>query len=112
MREKAKSITLKRRFYMRCRCVDMRNKEVINVKTGARLGCVSDIEIDTHEARLVAIIIYGRLRCCGLLGREDDVIIRWEDIEVIGEDTILVKHNIGIRRKKRHFAEFMRLLKG
>lgn len=96
---------------MRCRCIDMRNKEVINVKTGVRLGCVSDIEIDTHEAKLIAIIIYGRLKCFGLLGRDDDIIIRWEDIEVIGEDTILVKHNVDIKRKKRKFQELRRLLK-
>ncbi len=85
---------------MRCRIVEMRNKEVINVKTGVRLGCVSDVEIDTKDAKLTAIVIYGRLRWCGLLGRDDDLIIRWEDIEIIGEDTILVKHNVGHRPKK------------
>lgn len=96
---------------MRCRIVDMRNKEVINVKTGVRLGCVSDIEVDTKDARLVAIVIYGRLRWCGLLGREDDIIIRWEDIEIIGEDTILVKHNVECKRKKRRLPEFKRFLR-
>lgn len=96
---------------MRCRVVDMRNKEVINVKTGVRLGCVSDVEIDTKDAKLLAIVIYGRLRWCGLLGREDDIIIRWEDIEIIGEDTILVKHNVGAKRKKRRFQEFRRFFK-
>ncbi len=97
---------------MRCRGVDLRNKEVINAKTGARLGCVSDIEVDTHDARLLAIVIYGRLRCCGLLGREDDMIIRWEDIDVIGEDTILVRHNVGVHRKKRLFSELRRFFSG
>ena len=96
---------------MRCRVVDMKNKEVINVKTGARLGCVSDVEIDTKDARLLAIVIYGRLRWCGLLGRDDDIIIRWEDIEIIGEDTILVKHNAGAKRKKSRFSEFRRFFK-
>lgn len=96
---------------MRCRIVDMRNKEVINIKTGVRLGCVSDVEIDTKDAKLVAIVIYGRLKCWGIFGREDDIVIRWEDIEVIGEDTILVKHNIVVKRKRRKFQEFRRLLK-
>ena len=96
---------------MRCRVVDMRNKEVINVKTGVRLGCVSDVEIDTKDARLIAIVIYGRLRWCGLLGRDDDIIIRWEDVEIIGEDTILVKHNVGAKRKRRRFQELSRFLK-
>ncbi|CDB23622.1 sporulation protein YlmC/YmxH family [Clostridium sp. CAG:557] len=96
---------------MRCRVVDMRNKEVINVKTGVRLGCVSDVEIDTKDAKLLAIVIYGRLRWCGLLGREDDIIIKWDDIEIIGEDTILVKHNVGAKRKRRRFPELKRFLK-
>ncbi len=75
---------------MNCRIVDLRNKEVINIKNGARLGYVSDVEVDTCDARLVAIVIYGRPRFFGLLGREDDCIIDWGDIEVIGEDSILV----------------------
>ena len=96
---------------MKCSIADMRNKEVINVKTGVRLGCVSDVEIDTKDAKLLAIVIYGRLRWCGLLGREDDIIIKWDDIEIIGEDTILVKHNVGAKRKRRRFPELKRFLK-
>ena len=76
-----------------------------------RLGCVSDVEIDTKDAKLLAIVIYGRLRWCGLLGREDDIIIKWDDIEIIGEDTILVKHNVGAKRKRRRFPELKRFLK-
>ncbi|MBQ1441793.1 MAG: YlmC/YmxH family sporulation protein [Clostridia bacterium] len=82
---------------MNCRIVDLRNKEVINIKDGARLGYVSDVEVDTCDARLVAIVIYGRARLFGLLGREDDCIIEWSDIEVIGEDSILV--NCSSRRQ-------------
>ncbi len=89
---------------MNCRLADMRNKEVINVKDGMRLGCVCDVEIDTCTAKLAAIVIYGRLKCFGLMGREDDIVIRWCDIEVIGEDTILVCcNNICTRKKKRPF---------
>lgn len=78
---------------MNCRIVDMRNKDVINIKDGTRLGYVSDVEVDTADARLVAIVIYGRPKLFGLFGREDDCIIDWCDIEVIGEDTILVNCN-------------------
>ncbi len=89
---------------MNCRIVDLRNKEVINIKNGARLGYVSDVEVDTCDARLVAIVIYGRARLFGLLGREDDCIIDWDDIEVIGEDSVLVnctprRQSGGCRRK-------------
>ena len=100
-----------RKIEMNCRIVDLRNKDVINVKDGARLGCVSDVEVNTATARLVAIVIYGRLKCFGLLGREDDCVIDWDDIEVIGEDTVLV--NCTPRRcrcKPGRFENFFRLL--
>ena len=72
----------------RCRIVDLRHKQVVNVKDGTCLGCVDDMEIDMATAKLVSIIIYGRLKWFGLLGRCDDICIKWEDIQVIGEDTI------------------------
>jgi YlmC/YmxH family sporulation protein len=80
---------------------DMRRKEVINVKDGSRLGPVCDIEINTADARINAIIIYGRLRLFGLLGREEDIIIQWKYIQIIGDDTILVNYNNFYRYKKR-----------
>lgn len=85
-----------------CRIADLRHKEVVNIKDGTCLGCVNDVEVDTSCAKLVAIVIYGRLKCFGLLGRHDDIIIRWEDIEVVGEDTILVCFNSRCVKKKRN----------
>ena len=55
-----------------------------------RLGCVCDVEVDTATARIVSLVIFGRYRWFGLLGREDDIVINWCDIQLIGEDTILV----------------------
>ena len=77
---------------MHCRLTDLRKKEVINVKDGARLGTVCDAELDADSARLTAIVIYGRLRFLGLMGRDDDIVIRWPDIRIIGDDTILVNY--------------------
>lgn len=69
---------------------DFRRKEVVNIRDGSRLGCVCDVELDLACAKLVSIIIFGRLRFFGLLGREDDICIGWDKIKVIGDDTILV----------------------
>lgn len=77
---------------MYCRLNDLKSKYVINVRNGGKLGYVSDIEIDTVTAMVNSIVIKGKLRWLGILGREEDIIIRWSDIEVIGEDTILVNH--------------------
>jgi YlmC/YmxH family sporulation protein len=84
----------------RCRIVDLRHKDVVNIKNGCCLGCVDDVEVDVVTAKLVAIVIYGRLRCFGILGRRDDIIILWDDIEVIGEDAILVAP--GACRPEKH----------
>ena len=78
---------------MTCRIADLRNKQVVCVKDGGVLGFVSDIELDTGSGRLVSIIIFGRLRFFGLLGKYEDIVIPWVDIEVIGQETILVKNN-------------------
>ena len=76
---------------MFCRVADMRDKEVINLSDGSRLGCVDDVEVDTATAKLVSIVLYGRSKWLGFGGRREDLVIGWRDIEVIGEDTILVR---------------------
>ncbi len=92
---------------MNCCITDLRNKEVICAKNGCRLGCVSDVEIDTCSGCLVAIVIWGKSRCMGLMGKDDDIRICWNDIEVIGDDTILVcgdfSHNVKNKSKRNVF---------
>lgn len=75
---------------MPCRMGDLRDKEVINMRDGSRLGFVCDVEIDPKTASLTAVVVYGRLRLLGLLGREPDLVIPWGDIALIGGDTVLV----------------------
>ena len=72
---------------MFCRITELHNKEVINVGDGCRLGCVDDVEVDTCTAQMCAIVIRGRR---GIFGHTDDIVIPWKDIEVIGEETVLV----------------------
>lgn len=74
-----------------CRILDMGYKEVIDLRDGARLGYVGDVEIDTETGRVQSMVIPGRLRLFGLLGREAERVVSWEDIEKIGEDIILVR---------------------
>ena len=75
---------------MLCRIDDLRNKQVVCVKDGCVLGYISDIELDTANGSLTSIIIFDRLRFFGLFGREEDIVIPWEDISVIGNETVLV----------------------
>ena len=75
---------------MNCCVTDLRNKDVVCRADGKRIGNVCDVDVDTCTGRVVAIVIYGRNRFLGLFGHEEDIRIRWEDIEVIGDDTIIV----------------------
>jgi YlmC/YmxH family sporulation protein len=75
---------------MTCCFEDLRNKEIIHVKSGTKIGYVDDVVFETRTAKVCDLVVHGRTRFFGLFGREDDYIIPWGDIDIIGEDTILV----------------------
>ncbi len=76
---------------MNCCITDLHEKEIINLSDGCRLGNVCDVEIDTCSGCIVSIIVWGKSKCLGLLGKTEDIKICWQDIKVIGDDTILVE---------------------
>lgn len=78
---------------------ELRNKQVVCVHTGDVLGYVSDIEFDVADGKLCALVIYGKNRAFGLLGKYQDIIIPWEDIELIGAQTVLVKNSSSFCKK-------------
>ncbi len=80
--------------YMKVRIDDFRNKQVVSVKNGSVLGFVSDVEFDTESGKILSLVIPGRSRFFGLFGREDDTIIAWNEIEVIGSETVLVTSDV------------------
>lgn len=84
---------------------ELRNKEVVSLQTGLKLGYVDDIEINTSDASVISLVIYGRPRAFGVLGRDDDLIIKCSNIELVGEDTILVNtSDSSIYTKSRTFC--------
>ncbi len=95
---------------MKGRLNDLRNKEVISVGDGARLGYVCDVGLDTAAAKLTSLVIYGKPRCFGLLGREADTVIPWEDVKTVGDDTILV-HCAPPREKAKQGSWLTKILK-
>jgi len=73
------------------RIAELRNKEVINISDGRRLGCVYDVEIDVCDGRVISIVVIGN---SGFFGRDDEYIIPWCDIDKIGDDIILVNYKL------------------
>ena len=68
----------------------LREKEVINLCDGTRLGCPDDFEVNVCDGRIVSIVVP---RPSGFLGlsHAKDLVIPWHKIECIGEDAILVR---------------------
>ena len=77
---------------METRIAQLRYKEVISVEDGARYGYVGDMEVDLESGRVRALIVPGRKRFFGLLGREEDKVIPWSCVRRFGEDIILVQN--------------------
>ena len=74
----------------------IKNKEVINICDGRSLGFVCDIEINLEEGCIEGIILPGERSLLGLWGRNnDECLIRWKDIKIVGEEVILVEFSAG-----------------
>ncbi len=79
---------------VRSKASDLR-KEVIDIRTGRRMGDVVDVEIDEESGRITAIVVPGPSKMFGLLGGGPDVVIPWSKIVKIGPDCILVDWDRG-----------------
>lgn len=65
-------------------------KEVVQVQEGVCLGKVDDLVLDENSAQIESLLLFGRPRLFGLLGREETLTIQWQEIEKIGADALLV----------------------
>ncbi len=79
---------------------ELRNKEVVETKTGIMLGRIDDVEINTDDSSIDAVIVYGRPKLFGLMGRDSDIVIKYSDIDLIGRDAILITSDASYARKE------------
>jgi len=69
----------------------LRQKEVVNILDGARLGVICDLVIDETCGKICAIVVPGQLRFSFFFKGERDTVIPWQNIRKIGEDVVLVE---------------------
>ena len=69
---------------------ELKQKEVININDGKRLGLVSDVEINMETGNLEAIVIPASGKFLSFFSKESDIVINWTSIKKIGVDVILV----------------------
>ena len=73
---------------------DIREKEIININNGERMGYIYDFELDVERGIITAIVMSGSVKVLGLFGKSQDMVIPWHNIVKIGTDTILVDFNL------------------
>jgi len=69
---------------------ELKQKDVININDGRRLGVVYDVEIDMEKGKIDALVVPGTGKILGLFSKESDIVISWENIKKIGADVILI----------------------
>ncbi len=71
---------------------ELRQKEVINVLDGRRLGYIVDMDLQLPEGRALSVVVPGPVRVFRLMrGDRGGMVIPWQRICKIGDDVILVE---------------------
>ena len=69
---------------------EFRQKEVVDVNSGKRLGYICDMEIDDETGKILSVRVPSGKIFSSMM-KSSDIIISWENIEIIGKDMILVR---------------------
>jgi len=75
------------------RLSDLQNKDVINVIDGKKIGNIIDITIEP-DGKMNGLIVEKSKFFISMFSNKDEIEIKWDLIEKIGEDVILVKLNL------------------
>lgn len=75
---------------MQCNIESLCRKDVINVCNGARIGYVRDVNIDTQNACITALLVESDA-ALSFKKKNRCLVIPWSCIQIIGSETILVR---------------------
>lgn len=68
--------------------VDIREKEVINIYDGKKLGHIIDIIFDRQSGKVTGVVVPGLKR---FMRKTEDIFVPIENLKKIGEDVLLVR---------------------
>jgi len=71
------------------RLSDLQNKDVVNIKNGKKIGNIIDVSIN-NEGITTGLIVEKYKFFVSMFTTNGEVEIKWNQIEKIGEDVILV----------------------
>lgn len=68
----------------------LKNRAVIDTVTAERIGYVSDIEIDEHEGKITAIIVWRGGFFRRIIGG-GEMMVPWTQIAAVSNEFVLIK---------------------
>lgn len=87
----AERIAYKGRMVTLMSLSELKQKDVINTRTGQSLGKPMDLEFCAVDGRITALVVPGEFSLMHMIrGEKCGVVIPWESICKIGDDVILV----------------------
>ncbi len=69
---------------------ELRQKEIVSLSQGRRLGFATDVEINLETGNIEALILPSQGKFFGLLPKDNDIVVPWEKIKRVGTDLILI----------------------
>lgn len=71
------------------RLSDLQDKDVVDIKSGVKIGNIVDIKIDNNG--VISSLVIERKRFSKLFLTNDEIEVLYKNIVKIGEDVILIK---------------------
>ncbi len=72
------------------RLSDLQSKYIVNINDGRNIGNIIDVKIDENSGTIISLVIEPNKSFFSFTKGKVDTEIRWNSIERIGEDVILV----------------------
>ena len=71
---------------------ELREKEVVNLADGKRLGRVQDLVLEPC-GKVIGLVVPGEKKLIKALSRDESIFIAWKNIVILGDDVILIDLN-------------------
>ena len=72
------------------RLCELRQKDVINCRDGKRLGHIYDLCIDSCTGKISHFIVSKSCKIFGIIGGDEEQVIPFQCVKVIGKDVVVV----------------------
>lgn len=75
------------------RLSDLQNKDIINVKDGKKIGNIIDVKLN-ENGDMEGLVVEQSKFLVSMFSNHNEIEIKWNQIEKIGEDVILVNFTV------------------